>query len=260
MLCRERQQEAAQEAEGCRCRAKPQRMNRFLGRPSVGGRLTAGGSRNEQEYTGTVCRPPTAVRVELRSKCDSSSARFTRPDRPSCRLRSLVCRCCSNHLCNVEHGRTVNVFASSVPSAALAALRSTAAPRSGSVLAPANTPAQSSVSPLRLPECPMHQSQASNPSIERTCQRPLRTLWPAAHVERWAPVGEAGYACCAEVEAGACSSSRSRRDRICTRCRSRSYLGASAAGLSVRLRPAHRRLCAQEIHWHCSRLLRRCAR
>ena len=23
-----------------------------------------------------------------------------------------------------------------------------------------------------------------NPSIERTSQRPLRTLWPAAHVER----------------------------------------------------------------------------
>ena len=27
-------------------------------------------------------------------------------------------------------------------------------------------------------------AQASNPSIERTCQRPLRALWPAAHVER----------------------------------------------------------------------------
>ena len=31
---------------------------------------------------------------------------------------------------------------------------------------------------------PMHRSQASNPSIERTSQRPLRALWPAAHVER----------------------------------------------------------------------------
>ena len=30
----------------------------------------------------------------------------------------------------------------------------------------------------------------SNPSIERTSQRPLRALWPTAHVERWAPVGE----------------------------------------------------------------------
>jgi hypothetical protein len=29
--------------------------------------------------------------------------------------------------------------------------------------------------------------QAPNPSIERTFQRPLRALWPAAHVERWAP-------------------------------------------------------------------------
>ena len=27
-------------------------------------------------------------------------------------------------------------------------------------------------------------AQASNPSIERTFQRPLRALWPAAHVER----------------------------------------------------------------------------
>ena len=29
--------------------------------------------------------------------------------------------------------------------------------------------------------------QASNPSIERTSQRPLRALCAAAHVERWAP-------------------------------------------------------------------------
>jgi len=27
-------------------------------------------------------------------------------------------------------------------------------------------------------------SVSSNPSIERTFQRPLRALWPAAHVER----------------------------------------------------------------------------
>jgi hypothetical protein len=26
--------------------------------------------------------------------------------------------------------------------------------------------------------------QAPNPSIERTSQRPLRALWPTAHVER----------------------------------------------------------------------------
>jgi len=29
-----------------------------------------------------------------------------------------------------------------------------------------------------------YNSKASNPSIERTFQRPLRALWPAAHVER----------------------------------------------------------------------------
>ena len=33
-------------------------------------------------------------------------------------------------------------------------------------------------------ECTMHSPQASNPSIERTFQRPLRALWPAAHVKR----------------------------------------------------------------------------
>ena len=31
------------------------------------------------------------------------------------------------------------------------------------------------------------RSAKPNPSIERTFQRPLRALWPAAHVERWAP-------------------------------------------------------------------------
>ena len=40
-----------------------------------------------------------------------------------------------------------------------------------------------------------------NPSIERTCQRPLRALWSAAHVERWAPVCEAGCTRGTEVEA-----------------------------------------------------------
>ena len=31
------------------------------------------------------------------------------------------------------------------------------------------------------------RAPAPNPSIERTFQRPLRALWPAAHVQRWAP-------------------------------------------------------------------------
>ena len=43
---------------------------------------------------------------------------------------------------------------------------------------------------------------SSNPSIERTSQRPLRALWPAAHVERWAPVGEAACTRCTPAEAG----------------------------------------------------------
>ena len=32
---------------------------------------------------------------------------------------------------------------------------------------------------------------ASNPSIERTSQRPLRALWPAAHVKRETPAWRA---------------------------------------------------------------------
>ena len=45
--------------------------------------------------------------------------------------------------------------------------------------------------------------EAPNPSIERTFQRPLRALWLAAHVERWAPVGEAACTRCTVVRAGA---------------------------------------------------------
>ena len=39
------------------------------------------------------------------------------------------------------------------------------------------------------PKKPPHPPSAAspNPSIERTFQRPLRALWPAAHVERWMP-------------------------------------------------------------------------
>ena len=33
-------------------------------------------------------------------------------------------------------------------------------------------------------KCSAFLRQAPNPSIERTCQRPLRALWPAARVER----------------------------------------------------------------------------
>jgi hypothetical protein len=45
------------------------------------------------------------------------------------------------------------------------------------------------VTPWRtpLPSVRGPHTVASNPSIERTAQRPLRALWSAAHVERWAP-------------------------------------------------------------------------
>ena len=48
-LCCERWQEAVQEARGCSRRAKLQRTNCCLGRPSVGGRLTAGAARQEEQ-------------------------------------------------------------------------------------------------------------------------------------------------------------------------------------------------------------------
>ena len=44
--------------------------------------------------------------------------------------------------------------------------------------------------------------QSPNPSIERTCQGPLRAPCPAAHVKRWAPVGEAACTRCTVVGAG----------------------------------------------------------
>ena len=55
MLCREHQQEAVREAPGRRCRAELPRTNRSLGRPSVGGRLLAGGARNEYKSKSVIC-------------------------------------------------------------------------------------------------------------------------------------------------------------------------------------------------------------
>lgn len=74
----ERQQESVHQAEGRRRRAELQRTSRSLGRPSVGGRLTTGGARNEykEEF---VIRPSRFGRVASNAVSNASS-------------RCLVCR------------------------------------------------------------------------------------------------------------------------------------------------------------------------
>ena len=163
---------------------KGQLMSCFLGRPfplGVGSR-----PRGVVQRRNTPCRKPASVR----SSC------YTRMKFKS-RLRSLP-----GHAIGIGvqvHIGSPCIGAAQAPQVQsvrpfgkthtaqvpLAALRRTAAPKSApKVQAPANTPAPSSVGALRLPEFIMHPAQASNPSIERTSQRPLRALWSAAHVER----------------------------------------------------------------------------
>ena len=52
--CYQRQQEVAHEARGWMRRARLQTAGRFLGRPSVGGRLTAGASRRSSQVTAVL--------------------------------------------------------------------------------------------------------------------------------------------------------------------------------------------------------------
>ena len=76
----QRQQEVVREAEGRRCRAELERTNRFLGRPSVGGRLTAGSARNEYREQTAV---RTVTSVELHLECNSGQFPVAWPCRPS---------------------------------------------------------------------------------------------------------------------------------------------------------------------------------
>ena len=88
----QRQQEVVQEAEGRTRRAVLQRTNRFLGRPSVGVRLTARGARNKLECGAIVCRPPRWL-GEPFAKCTSSPAQVVcshSPHRTSGKVQSLI--------------------------------------------------------------------------------------------------------------------------------------------------------------------------
>ena len=70
---------------------------------------------------------------------------------------------------------------------------------------------------------------APNPSIERTSSSRLRLLPAAAHVERWAPVGDAGCTRCALAEAGSSAPHRHFKAR-------RAVRPSAASGRSVRAR------------------------
>ena len=182
MLCSERQQDAVHAAKVGGVVQSCNAGSRFLGRPSVGGRPAAGGARNKQEVQGNPCRrPPRFGRVAR--ECTSSQAHVARLHSPSGKAQSLIgsAAFASAMSCTSE---PLSLLASSVLGAARGPAEYRSAKVRGPCWAPANTPAQSGVSTLRVPEFAMHLSQASNPSIERTSQRPLRALWPAAHVER----------------------------------------------------------------------------
>ena len=149
----EHQQEAVQEPKVTGVVQSCQRMNRCLGRPSVGGRLSASAARQEEQCSS---RP-------------SSKA----PERKSARAipfgQALACKL--DALClrgsslagsrSVEQTRAMNIVPSFQAEKSMRGLLSAHV-----------------VTSVRV------KAQASNPSIERTSQRPLRALCAAAHVER----------------------------------------------------------------------------
>ena len=148
------------------------RTNRSLGRPSVGGRLTAGATRDEYRRTLRAAAAVTrsSFKVEVPSTGWSPRQRVPSEKQQSSHRPPCLSAAARSHCrCSL---------------ALLAALPSTAAPKSASPLCAGEYARASRVGARRLPECAMFLSQASNPSIERTFQRPLRALWPAAHVER----------------------------------------------------------------------------
>ena len=121
--------------------------------------------------------PSSLAPVELQLRCNSN------PVHVAPHHCKFICSASSSS--GAVARRTAQGFsARSQCSVLLAALRSTAAPKSAGWSGAGEYTRACGISALRLPECAMHPSQASNPSIERTSQRPLRALWPAAHVER----------------------------------------------------------------------------
>ena len=130
------------------------RLNRCLGRPSVGSRLTAGAARHAAK---AMQSRRAAHRTCSRRRCAGER-----------RLSSLSCLSRCQHRIKVL--RTLQSIAQAGamrfgPSSAAAGAKQTAATGTSIALAQANAP-------------------APNPSIERTSQSPLRALCAAAHVKR----------------------------------------------------------------------------
>ena len=100
--------------QSCKARAVCQ------GRPSVGGRLAAGGARNEQEYRGTICRPPRSVPSSFTRS--ALQVRRTSPGRLAapCERQSAVTQSVvpSRRLSKVPHVRAIKVATNSLVSVA----------------------------------------------------------------------------------------------------------------------------------------------
>ena len=124
--------------QSCKARAVCQ------GRPSVGGRLAAGGARNEQEYRGTICRPPTSVPSSFTRS--ALQVRRTSPGRLAapCERQSAVTQSVvpSRRLSKVPHVRAIKVATNSLVSVARGPAEYRSAKVCRSVHAPASTPAR----------------------------------------------------------------------------------------------------------------------
>ena len=153
VLRRERQQESVLRGGGPRRRERLQPTSRFLGHPSVGGRLSAGAAR-QKEQGGS--RPSSKAPKRKGAQAIPVSHAL------ACKLDVLCLR--SSSLAgsrSTEQTRTMKTVPSFQAEKSLQGLLS-----------------------AHVVTFVKGTAQASNPSIERTCQRPLRALWPAAHVER----------------------------------------------------------------------------
>jgi len=148
------QQPAGTSRESGHAHNTSSRSHRYLGRPSVGGRLTASAARHAAEATQglrAICRPCSRWRCACELRLSSLSCRGR------CQHRITVLR---DALC-IAQTRAMR----SVPYSATGGAEQVVARGTSIALTRANTP-------------------APNPSIERTSQSPLRALCAAAHVER----------------------------------------------------------------------------
>ena len=147
------QQPAGTSRESGHAHNTSSRSHRYLGRPSVGGRLTAGAARHAAK---AMQSRRAAHRTCSRRRCAGERQLSSLSCRGRCRHRITVLR---TSLC-IAQTRAMR----SVPSSATDAEQFAA---------------------MGLAVALVHISApAPNPSIERTSQSPLRALCAAAHVKR----------------------------------------------------------------------------